>query len=112
MIMINKKVARCMCVRGVTIKRTLCDAAIRVDLIQSLHRLHRLECRPSPCGIAIANQLLDRQLFDDEPLRHAVSMSTPGLTVNGADGVALHMARMIQDQQDVMVEAGMVGESR
>ena len=95
---------------GMTSYRLMCAF---VEAMEALHagdtpsaRQHHARWR------AIANQLLERQLFDDEPLRHAVSMSTPGLTVNGADGVAMHMARMIQDQQDVMVEAGVDGEYR
>ena len=79
-----------------------------VETIEALHAGdHAAARRHQRQWLAFAHKLLDKQLFDDEPMCRAVSISNPGVTAHGADGVTLHLATMLKEQRAAMRAAGL-----
>ena len=54
---------------------------------------------------AIANKMLDNQLFGDSPNTTAISLSHPGVCVEGVDGTTLKLSEMIHNQRAMLMEA-------
>ena len=53
---------------------------------------------------AVANKMLDIQLFGDSPNTVAVSISNPAY-VEGVDGCTLKLSEMISNQREVLLDA-------
>jgi hypothetical protein len=76
-----------------------------------IETLEALESRDLPAARmtmkrweAIANAMLDRQLFSDAPNTVAISMSNPEQTISGADGATLQLSQMIRHHRAILLE--------